>query len=343
MQSAALILNDSVSNQVLVTGAAGFIGYHVCKRLLVDGRTVVGIDNLNDYYDPSLKQARLNRLLVSPKFTFQKLDVADALQMGNLFASNQFDLVIHLAAEVGVRNSITDPHAYLETNVVGFLNVLEGARKTPPKHLVYASSSSVYGASADFPSVETEKADRPVSVYAATKRSSELLAHTYSSLYRIPMTGLRFFTVYGPWGRPDMAYFLFTKAILEGSPVNVFNNGEMLRDFTFVGDVVDGIVRVMDVPPAADSADEKNAPCRIFNIGNGSPVSLLEFIESIERALGRQAQKRFKPMQPGDVHTTFADVTSLNEAVGFKPATKLQEGMQRFVDWYREYYEIALD
>lgn len=329
-----------VGKRVLVTGAAGFIGFHVCRRLLADGQTVVGVDNLNDYYDPKLKEARLERLLPSPNFAFSRLDLADEKQLDQLFQENGFDAVIHLAAQVGVRNSILDPRAYVEANVTGFLNVLECARKRAPEHLVYASSSSVYGASVDYPSVETQRADRPVSVYAATKRAGELLAHTYSSLYRLPVTGLRFFTVYGPWGRPDMAYFLFTRAILEGKPVNVFNKGEMLRDFTYVDDVVDGILRVLDSPPGVVGTEAADAPYRIFNVGNGSPISLVDFIGAIERALGIEARKRYRPMQAGDVRITFANVEKLEEAVGFRPSTPLGKGIRKFVQWYKRYYGL---
>jgi UDP-glucuronate 4-epimerase len=335
--------------KILVTGAAGFIGMYVAERLLARGDTVVGIDNLNAYYEPALKTARLERLRPHPAFTFHKLDVADADGMEALFARERFDRVIHLAAQAGVRYSIENPRAYGESNLTGFLNVLEACRHHPVEHLVYASSSSVYGGNAKMPFSEGDPVDHPVSLYAATKKANELMAHTYSHLYGIPTTGLRFFTVYGPWGRPDMAYFSFTRDILEGRPIAVFNDGKMMRDFTYIDDIVDGVVAVTDRPATPDPAFDPLAPhpgrgrvpYRVFNIGNQDPVALGDFITTIERALGREAIKEYKPMQPGDVVATHADVSALAAWTGVSPRTPLSEGIARFVEWYRRYYAAA--
>ncbi len=323
---------------ILLTGAAGFIGLHTAQRLLDRGDTVTGIDNLNTYYDPALKQARLALLTGRPGFQFQPLDVADRAGMERLFAGHRFDAVIHLAAQAGVRYSITHPHAYLESNLTGFGHVLEGCRAQGVGHLVYASSSSVYGGNTKMPFAETDAVDHPVSLYAATKKANELMAHTYSHLYRLPTTGLRFFTVYGPWGRPDMAYFSFTKAVLEGRPIDVFNHGDMKRDFTYIDDIVEGVVRVLDKPATPEAAGA--APYRVFNIGNHDPVPLLDFIGCIEQATGRSATKNLLPMQPGDVPATYASTEALRDWVGCSPSTPLAEGIERCVRWYREYHRV---
>ena len=322
--------------RILVTGAAGFIGYHVAERLLARGDQVVGLDNLNDYYDPALKRARLRRLEGLPGFRFVQLDLADRSGMAELFATERFDRVIHLAAQAGVRYSITHPTAYLDSNLTGFGHVLEGCRAQDIAHLVYASSSSVYGGNTKMPFAETDVVDHPVSLYAATKKANELMAHTYSHLYGFPTTGLRFFTVYGPWGRPDMAYHLFTRAILAGEAISVFNHGDMKRDFTYIDDIVEGVLRVLDRP--ATPLGTGSAPYRVFNIGNSEPVQLLDFIGCIERVLGQSATKRLLPMQPGDVPATYASTQSLQDWVGFAPSTPLEEGIGHFVRWYREYY-----
>ncbi len=334
--------------KILLTGAAGFIGMTTSLRLLERGDEVVGLDNLNDYYDVSLKKARLQRLLPHPAFRSVRMDVADRTAMAQLFAAEHFDRVIHLAAQAGVRYSLTNPHAYVESNLVGFTNVLEGCRHSGVKHLVYASSSSVYGGNTRLPFSEHDSVDHPVSLYAATKKANELMAHTYSHLYGLPTTGLRFFTVYGPWGRPDMALFLFTKAILENRPIDVFNHGRMQRDFTYIDDIVEGIVRVVDRIPGPDPdyhADEpdpgsSNVPYRVFNIGNHNPVPLLDFIACLEDTLGRKAEKNLLPLQDGDVPATYADVEALRNWVGFTPATSIQTGIGRFVAWYRDYYKV---
>lgn len=323
---------------ILLTGAAGFIGMHTALRLLARGDTVTGIDNLNSYYEPALKQARLERLAALPGFAFQRLDIADRTGMEALFAGQPFDAVVHLAAQAGVRYSITHPHAYLESNLTGFGHVLEGCRAQGVKHLVYASSSSVYGGNTKMPFEETDPVDHPVSLYAATKKANELMAHTYSHLYRLPATGLRFFTVYGPWGRPDMAYFSFTKAVLEGRSIDVFNHGDMKRDFTYVDDIVEGVLRVLDKPATPGAGG--GAPHRVFNIGNHDPVQLMDFISCIERATGRTASKRLLPMQPGDVPATYASTRALHDWVGFAPSTPLAEGIEAFVRWYRGYYGV---
>ena len=333
---------------VLVTGAAGFIGYHLANRLLADGDRVVGIDNLNEYYDVSLKTARLARLEAHPRFTFERLDLGDRAGLEALFARYTFELVVNLAAQAGVRYSLVNPHAYVESNIGGFVNILEACRNTGVAHLVYASSSSVYGALTQMPFSVRQNVDHPVSLYAASKKANELIAHTYSHLFRLPTTGVRFFTVYGPWGRPDMALFLFTRAILAGQPIDVFNDGEMERDFTYVDDIVEGLVRMGRQPatpdPDWDSArptpSTSNAPYRIYNIGNNKPVRLLRLIEVLEDCLGRKAEKRFLPIQPGDVPATYADIDDLKRDMGFEPTTPIEVGVERFVRWYRDHYAV---
>ena len=334
--------------KILLTGAAGFIGMTTALRLLARGDDVVGLDNLNDYYDVGLKHSRLKRLEVFPNFRFVKMDVQDRAGVDALFAAEKFQRVIHLAAQAGVRYSIQNPHAYIDSNIVGFINILEGCRHNAVQHLVYASSSSVYGGNTKMPFSEHDSVDHPVSLYAATKKANELMAHTYSHLYGLPTTGLRFFTVYGPWGRPDMALFLFTKAILEGRAIDVFNHGEMQRDFTYVDDIVQGVIGVLDrvaEPNAlydANVADPatSNVPYRVFNIGNNNPVRLLDFIGEIERALGRVATKRLLPLQDGDVPATYANTDALNDWIGFVPATSVRDGIGRFVEWYQGYYKV---
>jgi UDP-glucuronate 4-epimerase len=332
--------------KILVTGAAGFIGFHLTRRLLEQGSEVVGLDNLNDYYEVRLKEARLHLLEAQPGFRFVRVSLADRPAMEALFARERFDLVVNLAAQAGVRYSLQNPHAYIDSNVVGFLNVLEGCRHSGVKHLVYASSSSVYGANTTVPFSVHHAADHPVSLYAATKKSNELMAHTYAHLYGLPTTGLRFFTVYGPWGRPDMAYFSFTKAILEGRPIDVFNHGRMQRDFTYIDDIVEGIVRVLGHIPQPDPAWDaacpdpagSNAPYRLYNIGNNRPVELGRFIEILEQCLGKKAHMNMLPLQAGEVLVTCADVNDLMRDVGFRPSTSIEEGLRRFVEWYLEYY-----
>jgi UDP-glucuronate 4-epimerase len=334
--------------KVLVTGAAGFIGMHVSQILLARGDSVVGLDNLNDYYDPQLKLDRLARLTPHPAFRFVKMDVADREGMTKLFADERFDRVVHLAAQAGVRYSLVNPHAYIDSNIVGFTNILEGCRHNGVEHLAYASSSSVYGGNTAMPFSEHHNIDHPVSLYAATKKANELMAHTYSHLFRLPTTGLRFFTVYGPWGRPDMALFLFTKAILAGEPIQVFNHGKMVRDFTYVDDIANGVVRVLDRPATVDAAFDaaspdparSNAPYRVFNIGNNDPVQLMAFIEAIESSLGQTATKQYLPLQDGDVPATSADVSELEAWTDFRPATPVREGVGRFVQWYRSYFKV---
>jgi UDP-glucuronate 4-epimerase len=329
----------------LVTGAAGFIGAALCERLLARGDEVVGVDDLDGYYEVSLKEARLARLTGRPGFSFERLDLADRDATARLFRGG-FDVVVHLAAQAGVRHSLERPDRYVDANLVGFGNVLEGCRHARVAHLVFASSSSVYGLNARLPFAERDNVDHPVSLYAATKKANELMAHAYAHLFGLPCTGLRFFTVYGPWGRPDMAAFLFTRAILEGRPIKVFNDGRMQRDFTYIDDVIEGVVRVIDrAPPAADPAAvptpaTSSAPWRIYNIGNNRPVALLHFIKVLEDALGRKAQLELAPLQPGDVVATAADIADLMEAVGFAPATTIEEGIRRFVGWYRSYYRV---
>ncbi len=331
---------------ILVTGAAGFIGFYVSQRLLDRGETVLGLDNLNPYYDVQLKRDRLAQLQTHANFQFYPLDLADRGAIAALFATHSPDRVIHLAAQAGVRYSLENPHAYVDSNLVGFVNILEGCRHHQIAHLVYASSSSVYGANRVIPFAVQHNVDHPVSLYAATKKANELMAHTYSHLYQLPTTGLRFFTVYGPWGRPDMAYFKFTQAILAGRPIDVFNYGKMRRDFTYIDDVVEGVIRVLDQVPVADptyQADQadpsrSHAPYRIYNIGNHQPVALLDLIAELETALGQSAEKNLLPMQPGDVVETYADITALKDAVGFEPKTPIAVGLARFVEWYRSYY-----
>lgn len=332
----------------LVTGAAGFIGSHVAMRLLERGDRVVGLDNLNDYYDVQLKENRLKRFQDDDHFEMVRLDLADRAGMEKLFSEHQFDVVINLAAQAGVRYSLENPQAYIDSNIVGFTNILEGCRHHGVKHLVYASSSSVYGANTTMPFSVHDNVDHPLSLYAASKKSNELMAHTYSHLYDLPTTGLRFFTVYGPWGRPDMALFLFTKAILEGRPIDVFNQGQMKRDFTYIDDIVEGVIRVSDHTASPNShwdgaqpdPGTSKAPYKIYNIGNNQPVQLMYMIETLEKCLGQTAVKNMLPMQPGDVPATFADVDDLINDVDFKPATTIEEGVARFVDWYKSYYGI---
>jgi len=332
--------------KILVTGAAGFIGFHLSRRLLKDGDAIVGLDNLNDYYDVSLKQARLKLLQENEGFRFIRASLADRNELDSLFAKNGFEIVVNLAAQAGVRYSLENPYAYLDSNLTGFLNILEGCRHHPVKHLVFASSSSVYGGNTRMPFSTRDNVDHPLSLYAATKKSNELMAHAYASLYRIPCTGLRFFTVYGPWGRPDMALFLFTRAILENRPIDVFNHGKMKRDFTYIDDIVEGVIRVLDRIPEPDPAwrddspdpSSSFAPYRLYNIGNNRPVDLIEYITALENELGRKAVRNLLPMQAGDVPATCADVDDLTADVGFRPATPITEGIRRFVAWYREYY-----
>lgn len=330
---------------ILVTGAAGFIGMHTASALLDRGDKVVGIDNLNDYYQPQLKLDRLAQLTGRPGFHFEKLALEDRDGISRLFESFQFDSVIHLAAQAGVRYSLTHPHAYVDANLVGFVNILEACRHQKIGHLTYASSSSVYGANRSIPFSEKDRVDHPVSLYAATKKANELMAHTYSHLFELPTTGLRFFTVYGPWGRPDMAMWLFTEAILAGRPIDVFNHGRMQRDFTFIDDIVQGVIRTNDTIPSARPVDneasnaETAAPYRIYNIGNNQPVELMHLIETLEAALGRKAEKNMLPMQPGDVPATFADIDALQRDVGFRPSTPIEVGVRRFVDWYNSYHK----
>ncbi|TWI68182.1 UDP-glucuronate 4-epimerase [Desulfobotulus alkaliphilus] len=332
--------------KILVTGVAGFIGMHLAKSLLERGEELVGIDNMNDYYAVSLKEDRLKQLEGFERFHFIRMDLADRKAMEALFADNEFDQVVNLAAQAGVRYSLQNPHAYVNSNVVGFLNILEGCRHNGVKHLVYASSSSVYGSNSRMPFSVHDNVDHPVSLYAATKKSNELMAHTYSHLYGLPVTGLRFFTVYGPWGRPDMSPSLFASAILEDRPIQVFNGGRMQRDFTYIDDIVEGVVRVMDVVPEPDPAyDSSNpdpssshAPFRVYNIGNHEPVELMTFIETIEKAMGKKAIKNMMPMQPGDVLATWADIRELYAVTGFKPSTPLEDGIGRFVRWFKDYH-----
>lgn len=331
----------------LVTGAAGFIGFHVSQRLLAAGHQVVGIDNLNDYYDISLKQARLDQLS-SADFHFVKMDLADTSAMAALFAEHKFDRVIHLAAQAGVRYSLENPHAYAQANLVGHLNVLEGCRHNKVQHLLYASSSSVYGLNRKMPFSTDDSVDHPVSLYAATKKANELMSHTYSHLYGLPTTGLRFFTVYGPWGRPDMALFKFTKAILDGKSIDVYNYGKMKRDFTYIDDIVEAIIRLQDVIPAPNSdwtvetgsPATSSAPYRVYNIGNSSPVELMDYITALEEAIGVKAEKNMMPMQPGDVLETSAETQPLYDLVGFRPQTSVKDGVKNFVDWYRAFYKV---
>ena len=334
--------------RILVTGAAGFIGARLSEMLLARGDEVIGLDNMNDYYDPALKAARLARLTSQPGFVFERLDLVDRPGMAALFERYRPPRVVHLAAQAGVRYSLQNPQAYVDSNLVGFMNVLEGCRHTGVAHLVYASSSSVYGANTRMPFSVHDNVDHPISLYAATKKANELMAHTYSSLYQIPTTGLRFFTVYGPWGRPDMALFLFTRKILNGEPIDIYNYGKHRRDFTYIDDIVEGVMRTLDRPAAPDprwQADHPDpgtsaSPYRLYNIGNNSPVELMDFIGTLETCLGREAQKRFLPIQPGDVPDTYADVSALVADVGYRPATPVAEGVARFVDWYKDFYKV---
>lgn len=335
---------------ILVTGAAGFIGFHLSKRLLAEGKTVVGLDNMNDYYDITLKEARLAQLTAHENFIFVKADLANRAAIEEVFSKYDFEVVVNLAAQAGVRYSLTNPHVYMDSNITGFLHILEGCRHAKNlKHLVYASSSSVYGANTTMPFSIHHNIDHPVSLYAASKKSNELMAHSYSHLYNLPTTGLRFFTVYGPWGRPDMALFLFTKAILEGQPIKVFNHGKMQRDFTYVDDIVEGVVRVMDNPAAPNpnwtgaqpDPGTSKAPYRVYNIGNNQPVELMKMIETVEEALGQTAEKEMLPMQDGDVPATFADVDDLAADVGFAPNTPLKDGITNFVAWYKDFYKVG--
>lgn len=324
--------------KVLVTGAAGFIGFHLSQRLLARGDRVIGVDNLNAYYDISLKKDRLAQLKQQPEFQFYQIDLSDRDRIAQLFAEQSFEIVVNLAAQAGVRYSLQNPHAYVDSNVVGFVNILEGCRQTAVKHLVFASSSSVYGANKKVPFSVRDSVDHPISLYAASKKANELMAYSYSHLYGIPSTGLRFFTVYGPWGRPDMAYFLFTKAILAGEPIKVFNQGRMQRDFTYIDDVVEGLVRVINRTPQPQEAG--SAPYKLYNIGNHQPVELLHLIETLEKCLGKPAIKEMFPMQPGEVLTTYADVNDLMRDVGFRPDTPIEVGLERFATWYRSYYHV---
>jgi UDP-glucuronate 4-epimerase len=334
--------------KVLVTGCAGFVGMHTARRLLERGDEVVGLDNLNDYYDVELKQARLETLRAFDGFRFERLDIADRASLNEWWSRERPQRVVHLAAQAGVRHSIDHPDAFVDSNLVGFGNLLEGCRHNGVDHLVFASSSSVYGGNAKLPFSEHDGVDHPVSLYAATKKANELMAHVYSHLYRLPATGLRFFTVYGPWGRPDMALFLFTQSMLAGKPIDIFNNGRMVRDFTYIDDVVQGLVCALDKPAEPDPAFDamrpdpasSTAPYRIFNIGNNQPTPLMDYIAALEQALGCEAHKNFLPMQPGDVPATFADVDALHDWVGFRPETPVAEGVRRFVQWYREYYRV---
>jgi UDP-glucuronate 4-epimerase len=332
--------------RILVTGAAGFIGFHVAKRLLEDGKQVVGLDNMNAYYDVNLKCARLEQLAEHQRFRFVRADLADRAQTERLFREEAFDYVIHLAAQAGVRHSLRHPHTYIQSNVVGFLNVLEGSRQARVRHLLFASSSSVYGANEMMPFSTRHHVDHPLSLYAATKKADELMAHAYAHLYRLPSTGLRFFTVYGPWGRPDMALFIFTKAILEGRPIDLYNYGNMQRDFTYVDDIVESVIRLVETVPRPNpewsrkdpNPSTSSAPYRIYNVGTHSPVGLGELVTILEEKLGKKAERRLLPMQPGDVQATYAEISDLVQAIGFRPKTSLEEGISRFVDWYLGYY-----
>ena len=329
-----------VSDQpILVTGAAGFVGFHVARGLLAEGRRVVGLDNLNDYYDPALKRSRLEMLRAEPRFEFVKTDLVDRTAMATLFAAHRFADVIHLAAQAGVRYSIDHPHAYADSNLQGFINVLEGCRHNACRHLIYASSSSVYGNDSKLPFSVNGRTDHPISLYAATKKANELMAHCYSHLYRLPVTGLRFFTVYGPWGRPDMAMHLFTKAIVEDRPIKLFNHGKMRRDFTHIGDIVRGVLKVVDLVPQA-SGEPGSVPARLYNIGNNRPEELLHVVSLLEKELGRTARKEMLPMQPGDVLETFADIEELTRDTGFRPSTSIEDGVRDFVAWYRDHYKV---
>ncbi len=337
-----------MNEKILITGAAGFIGFHLSRLLLNHGYRITGIDNMNTYYDPQLKKDRLSMLKKFGNFTFYKMDIKDKQEVDTLFSDNRPEYVINLAAQAGVRYSIANPYAYVDSNLTGFVNMLEACRNYPVKHLLYASSSSVYGGNKTAPFSTNHNVDHPVSLYAATKKANELLAHTYSHLYGIPVTGLRFFTVYGPWGRPDMAYFSFTKDILEGKPIKVFNHGKMERDFTYIDDIVEGIYRLIPLPPAAAQDWEESeisgsfAPYKIYNIGNNSPVQLMRFINALEDKLGLEAEKIYLDMQPGDVLRTYADISDLEKKIGFKPGTSIENGLGKFVEWYKDYYKVKI-
>lgn len=326
--------------KILVTGAAGFIGFHYARRLCAEGYEVLGIDNLNDYYDPALKQARLEKLELLPNFSFQKMDFADREGMAAVFASFNPDVVVHLGAQAGVRYSLENPHVYIDSNIIGLTNVLEGCRHNDVKHLIFASSSSVYGANKKVPFSTKDNVDHPISLYAATKKAGELMVYSYAHLYGIPSTALRFFTVYGPWGRPDMAYFKFVQAIYEGKAIDVYNNGDMKRDFTYIDDVVESLARLVDKKPAAD---ENGAKYKLYNIGNNKPEELMQMIGLLEKEVGATAQKNLLPMQAGDVYETYADTDDLQRDIGFKPSTTLQKGLHEFVKWYKAYYDVADD
>lgn len=325
---------------ILVTGAAGFIGFHTARQLLAEGRNVVGLDSLNSYYDPALKQARLNILRRDSRFDFAHADLADRRAISELFAKHRFPIVIHFAAQAGVRHSIDHPHAYVDANLEGFANVLEGCRHNECRHLLYASSSSVYGANVKRPFSVDDRTDHPISLYAATKKANELMAYSYSHLYRLPVTGLRFFTIYGPWGRPDMAMFLFAKAIMEGTPIKLFNHGKMRRDFTYIDDVTRVILRLIDNIPVGNSGKADDAPARIYNVGNHRPEELMHVVAVLEQALGREAAKEMLPMQPGDAVETFADIGDLIRDTGFAPRTRIEDGIRDFVAWYRGHYKV---
>ena len=333
-------------SKILVTGSAGFIGFHLCKKLLDNGREVIGLDNINDYYDVTLKESRLKQIEKRKNFKFVRLDIVEKDSVASLFSNEKFDLVVNLAAQAGVRFSLTHPRPYIDSNIVGFLNILEGCRHNKVKHLIYASSSSVYGANTKMPFSVHHNVDHPMSLYAATKKANELMAHTYSSLYKLPSTGLRFFTVYGPWGRPDMALFLFTKAILNEKPIDIFNYGNMKRDFTYIDDIVEGVVRIIDKIPGPDPAwkgdnpdiSTSYAPYKLYNIGNNNAVELNHFLEVLESCLGKKAKKNLLPIQLGDVPATYADVDDLINDVGFKPSTSVEDGIKKFVEWYLGYY-----
>jgi UDP-glucuronate 4-epimerase len=327
---------------ILVTGSAGFIGFHLANRLLQRGDHVIGFDNLNPYYDVNLKLNRLALLQKHPNFSFYEMDLADQSKILELFQNHPFNSVIHLAAQAGVRYSIENPDAYIQSNLVGFSHILEACRKHTTPHLIFASSSSVYGTNTEYPFSESHFVDHPISLYAATKKANELMAHSYSHLYNLPCTGLRFFTVYGPWGRPDMALFKFTQNILSNKPIEIYNHGNMMRDFTYISDIVEGIIRIIDHPHiASQPAENQTAPCKIYNIGNNQPVKLMDFVESIEQYLNKKAHKIFLPLQAGDVPMTYADISQLNNDFGFKPETTIQEGVQQFLDWYLQYYECS--
>ncbi|MCU4157355.1 NAD-dependent epimerase [Carboxylicivirga sp. A043] len=333
-------MNSPQNCKILVTGAAGFIGFHLCQQLLDSGCNIIGIDSINSYYSTKLKEDRLKELNQHTQFRFIKLDICDKPKLDQLFKDEQFDYVFNLAAQAGVRYSIEQPYKYIDSNLIGFINILEACRHFPVKHLIYASSSSVYGNSENIPFSTEESCNEPVSLYAATKKSNEMMAHSYAHLYKIPVTGLRFFTVYGPYGRPDMAYFSFTNKIVNNEPIQVYNNGDLMRDFTYVDDIVQAIEKLIDLP--FDTPEEKEKPYRIFNIGNNRPVKLMDFITTLEKHLGMAAIKDYRPMQNGDVYQTYADISDLEQRIGFKPSTSINEGLKKFIDWYKHYYHITI-